>query len=601
MQCRFLCLFLFLLAFPIWAQITVDPNDDFYEYAQAWEIRGLVKTLPPVRPYSLNSVKHILQQVIKRGTEKDRELAVEYWNEISGKPMGVKFEAKGKGKLTRTNRADDEVESDLDKLIWGRFALAGDAFVFPDFVSIGYDLGVLARTEKNEGPFLPYYTNSAYDAIQDAASLGPLHGYIDMNASAAIGTHEFFAQGGVNRTGYGPFLRKGLAVNDTGYHMGNVSYSIVKDRFSFAQQYSAIGATKSYDGSGLKPEKFIAFHALEYKFTPKFSASYYESIVYGKRFDLSYFLPVPFMVAQGLGGNADNTQLGLLFKYRPFSNLQWATDLFVDDFDVNALVKGSLNSKNRFALQTGLMYAPENSFCRKVSFVYTAVAPYTYSHWDYDGDDDVASISPDMYNYQNYTNNGIPIGTAYAPNSDSIEFSLDFKPSRNLRIGIASSLMRHANVNESLSDDEVIRYLAAEDRQYSTDGSLFTHSMFENRNDSDGEHVESAWDSLNFLNQETKMYVVQAKLNVDWTIARTNFGSFTLNFGNVFQYTHNKGVENQLFAGGQLTTKRDGSYVYQGKTYASPSGVVSAAKDVWKSNLYDELADYVYIGFTYKF
>ena len=290
-----------LLVLPAFAQISVDPNDDFYEYAQAWEIRGLVKTLPPVRPYSLNSIKNILQQVIKRGNRKDVALAIEYWNEISGKPMGVKFEAKGKGKLTRTNKvdaSDDDAESDLDKLIWGRFALAGDAFVFPDFVSIGYDLGVLARTEKNEGPFLPYYTNSAYDAIQDAASLGPLNGYIDMNASAAIGTHEFFAQGGVNRSGYGPFLRKGLAINDTGYHMGNVSYSIVKDTFSFVQQYSAIGATKSYDGSGLKPEKFMAFHALEYKFTPKFSASYYESIVYGKRFDLSYFLPVPFLVAQ---------------------------------------------------------------------------------------------------------------------------------------------------------------------------------------------------------------------------------------------------------------------------------------------------------------
>lgn len=591
---RFLCFCIFLLAVvPAFAQITVDPNDDFYEYAQAWEIRGLVKTLPPVRPYSLNSIKNILQQVIKRGTEKDRELAVEYWNEISGKPMGVKFEAKGKGKLSRTNNADDEVETGFDKLLWGRFALAGDAFIFPDFVSIGYDLGVLARTEKNERPFLPYYTNSAYDAIQDAASLGPLYGYIDMNASAAIGTHEFFAQAGVNRTGYGPFLRKGLAVNDTGYHMGNVSYSIVKDKFSFVQQYSAIGATRSYDGSGLAPEKFIAFHALEYKFTPKFSASYYESIVYGKRFDLSYALPVPFMVAQGLGGNADNTQLGLLFKYRPFSNLMWATDLFVDDFDVNALVKGSLDSKNRFALQTGLVYAPENSFCRKVSFVYTAVAPYTYSHWEYDGSGS-AKISPGIYNYQNYTNNGIPIGTAYAPNSDSIEFSVDFKPSRNLRLGVSSSLMRHANIAESFSDDEAMRYLSASPWTYSTDGSLYTHSMFGNENDTDGEHVESAWSSLNFLNQETKMYVVQAKFDADWTVAKTNFGSFTLNFSNVFQYTHNKGVDNQLYPGRGLP----GLEKLSATTKAE---IASAAKDTWKSRLFDELANYVYIGFTYKF
>ncbi len=583
-----ICILCFLCSVPAFSQVSVDPNDDFYEYAQAWEIRGLVKTLPPVRPYSMNSIKNILQQVIKRGNEKDKELAIEYWNEINRKPMNIEAEAKGKVKLSRINNSDDEVESDWDKLIWGRFALAGDGYIFPDFVSIGYDLGVLARTKEDELPFLPYYTNSVYDAIQDPATLGPLYGYIDMNASASIGTHELFVQAGVNRSGYGPFLRKGLALNDSAYHSGNISFSIVKDKFSFVQQYSAIGATKSYDGSGLAPEKFIAFHALEYKFTPKFSASYYESIVYGNRFDLSYALPVPFMAAQGLGGNSDNTQLGLLFKYKPFNNLMWATDLFVDDFDVNALVKGSLDSKNRFALQTGLIYAPESSFCRKVSFVYTAVSPYTYSHWEYDGSD-ADRILPGLYNYQNYTNNGIPMGTAYAPNSDSIEFSIDFKPSSRLRVGLTSSLMRHANVSESLTDDEAMEYLTSDYGCYSTDGSLFTHSMF-----SGGDHVDTAWSALNFLNQDTKMYVVQAKIDLDYTVAKTAFGSFTINFGNTFQYTHNKGVDSQLYPGSLPRSYRNASG-------AVKSQIVSTAKDAWRSSLYDELANYVYIGFTYRF
>ncbi len=580
---------LFLRVIPASAQISVNPNDDFYEYAQTWEIRGLVKSLPPVRPYSLSSIKNILQQVIKRGNKKDVELAVAYWNEISGKPMRIEFEAYGKGKLGRISKDNgSDVEQDTDKLLWGRFALAGDGYIFPDLLSVGYDLGVLARTKEDERPFLPYYSNSAYNAIQDPATLGPLHGYIDMNAAASLGTSEFFAQLGLNRTGYGPFHKRGLALNETAYHSGNISYNIVKDKFSFVQQYSAIGATRSYDGTGLKPEKFLAFHALEYRFTPKFSASYYESIVYGKRFDLSYFLPVPFMAAQGLGGNADNTQLGLLFKYKPFPNLLWATDLFVDDFDVNALVKGSLDSKNRFALQTGLIYAPENSFCRKVSLVYTAVAPYTYSHWDYDGSK-ADIIGPDMYNYQNYTNNGIPIGTAYAPNSDSIEFSLDFKPNQNLRIGVGSSLMRHANIAESLDTDEAVEYLASESGTYATDGSLFEHSMF-----SGGDHVESAWDALNFLNQENKMYVVQAKFDVDWTIARTAFGSFTLNLGNVFQYTHNKGVDSQLYPGTGIKSLRNAPLEVKRKA-------VEAAQENWKKGFRDELSDYIFIGFTYKF
>ena len=140
--------------------------------------------------------------------------------------------------------------------------------------------------------------------------------------------------------------------------------------------------------------------------------------------------------------------------------------------------------------------------------------------------------------------------------------------------------MRHANIAESLSSEEASEYLKSDSGTYATDGSIFEHSMF-----SGGDHVESAWSALNFLNQEHKMYVVQAKLDADWTIARTAFGSFTLNLGNVFQYTHNKGVDAQLYPG--TGSKTPNSPVYYRKK--------------WERGFRDELADYVFIGFTYKF
>jgi hypothetical protein len=111
---------------------------------------------------------------------------------------------------------------------------------------------------------------------------------------------------------------------------------------------------------------------------------------------------------------------------------------------------------------------------------------------------------------------------------------------------------------------------------------------------SGGDHVESAWDALNFLNQENKMYVVQAKFDVDWTIARTAFGSFTLNLGNVFQYTHNKGVDSQLYPGTGIESLRNASLEVKRKA-------VEAAQENWKNGFRDELSDYIFIGFTYKF
>ena len=206
--------------------------------------------------------------------------------------------------------------------------------------------------------------------------------------------------------------------------------------------------------------------------------------------------------------------------------------------------------------------------------------------------DDSAYIGPDMYNYQNYTNNGIPIGTAYAPNSDSIELSLDFKPTSRLRIGVGSSLMRHANVCESLSDEEAITFLSSEARTYATDGGILTHSMFSNPDDESGEHVESAWKSLNFLNQEHKMYVVQAKVDLDYTLLKNNFGSLTLNFCNVLQFTQNKGVDNQLYPGASISKNASAE---------AKKKAVSTAQEAWKKTLSNELSDYIFIGFTYKF
>ncbi len=583
----------------VWAQISIEPDDEFYEYVESWEIRGLVKNIPPIRPYGLNSIKNILQNVIKRGNAKDADIAIEYWQKITGKPWNLELETKAD--LTLKKREGHDL--DFDKLFTVSPAINGDAYLYKELISIGYDFGITARTRENESPFLPNYTNSAYDARQDPASLGPLSGYIDINSAVAVGNDEIFMQAGLNRSGFGPFGDQALALNQTSYHSANLAFTVLKGNLFYAQQYSALGATDNFDGTGLKPEKFIAFHTIGYHFTPKFSIAYYETMVYGNRFDFSYFLPVPYMAAQGIGGNSDNLQMGLIFKWKPVKGFLWATDLFVDDFDVDKLVKLNLNGKNRFGLQTGFTYAPENSFCRLISFDYTAISPYTYSHWEYvNGSNTDANH---LYNFQNYTNNGVHIGSTYEPNSDVFALKVSFKPLKNLHIGLGTSFMRHGNVCENDSDSEAIRYLLSPSRCYATDGSLRTNSMFyRDLLCTSGEHVNTAWNSLNFLNQETKMYVVKANLNVDYTAFQQKFGSLTLNFGYTFEYIRNKGVDSHIYPGGKVTEdpSNPGNYLIDGRSGSySRRDTVEYFHDQWKKNLHNEVNNYITIGFTYRF
>ena len=585
---------------PLFSQMSIDPNDVFYEYVEEWEIRGLLRNVPPIRPYPINNIKEILQNVIKRGNEHDVEIAIAYWQQLSGRQWRIVGEASATGKVSR-----DDDGRNFEKQIVVSPYFAGDGYLYKDWLSYSCKMGLNVRTEEDMELFLPRYVNSPFDARQDPAKMGPAKGFVDVNGGASLGNTTFFMQAGLNRTGYGPFFGEGLALNESSYHSANLSFTVLKKNWSYVQQYSAIGATRGFDGSGLAPEKFVAFHALEYKIGSRFSLGYYESIVYGNRFDLSYFLPAPYMAAQGIGGNDDNLQMGVVTKYRPFDNFLWQTEFFVDDLDVNKIFKFDFDGKNRFALKTGVFYAPDNSFCSKIKFNYTCIMPYTYTHWEYDPDKTgSADIKANYYNYQNYTNNNVHIGTPFEPNSDAISFSVDFQPTKELHLSIGTNFSRHANIVESLSDDEAFEYLCADYGVYATDGSERTHSMFDG-----GRHVDTAWEELNFLNQKTKMYVFQGSIFANYTLPKLKMGTLSFNLGYVFEYIHNKGVDENIYDGGRVRyDAATGQYIYTGGasdavvgTHISKHELVERFKAAWKDNLYDEVNNYFSVGVKYVF
>ena len=61
-------LLLTFFSFPIFSQVSIDPNDEFYALAQGWELKGLTDSaLPLLRPYPLTVIKKILNAVIVNG------------------------------------------------------------------------------------------------------------------------------------------------------------------------------------------------------------------------------------------------------------------------------------------------------------------------------------------------------------------------------------------------------------------------------------------------------------------------------------------------------------------------------------------------------
>ena len=598
----------------VFAQVSVDPNDRFYAEAQVWEVRGLIDRLPQIRPYPLNLVKEILEKVALAGLNEDGtrndlhkddvDLALYEYERIFAKPFHV--QGTGGARLgVSTDRTNGGTST--SKFLEGKGGIVGDVAFHP-LVSFSYNIGEYGNigSWKNVAP---QYTNFPYDSIQDPASVGPLDIYFDANSNISAGTSRLYATAGMSRAGFGPFLGEGLCLNETGYHSANMFINATGNFLSFTTLFSAIGATTNVNSSdNLASNKYFALHSLRFAPAKWLAISFYESVVFGGRTEFLYLVPAPFMVVQGLGGNHDNLQMGLLFEYDIVKNLRLNLDAFIDDLDAEKLAKLKLDGKNRFGVQAGFLYTPPASVCKAFSMSYTAIMPYTYSHWECVSDES-GEIKGSTFNYQNYTNNGINIGSSLQPDSDRIGFSARFQPKKNLKLTLSSGFVRHQNVVEALDNEEAGRYMISKSGTYRTDGSVYTHSQFSDADSINAEHVESAWGHQLFMAGSHTMYTCQAGVSAEYEIPSAKKWRITLKFGYTFEYVHNKGVDSELYPGSAegYTVNRDSSgkpksYTYEGKTCSSLSelanstevqGKVKEAYDNWVKNLYDQVNNYI--------
>lgn len=592
------------------SQAAVDINDSFYKEAQNWELRGLTSPLPLLRPYPLSVIKRVLNDVIENGNESESELAKSEYERIFSKPYG--FFAKGSANIKHSSADEDENSSAKD--LSGEIGAGGDISLH-NLVSLGYKFGIYGET-KEFSSYSPLYQNILEDSIYDAVDVGPFSAYLDWNTNISFGTESVYGTAGLSRVGFGPFYGEGLALNDTGYHSANFIFNATMKNWSYASVYEIIGATRNIpdiDTDWLSDGKYLSFHALRWNAFKKFNLTYYENVVFGPNSNISFFLPAPYAALQNIGGAGANMQMGLLIEYKPFKGFNWATDFFADDIELNDVLKLNFDTKLRFGFQSGIIYSPENSFVDKISFNYTAVMPYVYAHWEYDSDDSGA-FSGYTWNYQNYTNAGINIGSTLDPNSDKVSLSARFKPAKKLTLDLTAGFTRHANSAEDFSDDEAAEYMLAESGTYSTNGTYSMSQMFSDSSSTHGKHVDSAWEKLGFMTSDHKMYVLQAGLNVEYELSRTKYGTLSFKLGYVFEYIKNAGVNRDIYKGGTIDWSREYdsdsdtySYTLNGNSSteeevrAAAKEAAKAAKEEWISNLYDCTNHYLSLGFKYSY
>lgn len=579
----FIVLILSVLASIMFAQVSMNPDDPFYKDAKTWEVKGLTGWLPQIRPYSISTVKKILSDVKAKGSEDDVKLAEYYEQKYFSKGWNIGF-ALG-NRLIASNDGDK-----MQDYPYANPSFYGDLSLLK-YVGFGYDLGIVSDLKsKNYNDFLAFGETNPFDTYNDPFTFASITNNLDINANLTVGTENIYGMFGLNRIAFGPFLNDSVLLNGGQFHTGNFSFVYEGEKWGYTQIYSVLSRSTKNDilgGNEFAPEKYMGFHSI--RFTPNkyISFSYFEASVYTDRFDPSYFLPIPYMIIQGMYAACDNTISGIVIDVKPVDNFQASTSFVIDDIDTDGFAKLDFNSRLRFACIIGMTYIPKVSFIDDINFNYTLVTPYTYSHNDPQTKSTFDKVK--CYNQDNFTTRLTSLGTKLPPNSDRFYYSMTFRPVERLKVDCALAFARHANIAESFRDEEAQSFidlnnaiesdndLKNQGYSFSTDGSIWTSTFrFEG---TEFEDYDYSHNRCNFLVQDHKMYILQCAVNAEYEFPPFKWGKLSVDAGYMFEFIANKGVDEHIYT----------------KNSTDPA----SAKELWVANFRNVINNYFSITVKY--
>ncbi len=178
-------------------------------------------------------------------------------------------------------------------------------------------------------------------------------------------------------------------------------------KLNYQNLFTEMIADRSYDANGspvdeVYQKKYMALHHLSYNVTPTFNVGVFENTIMGGRkgdldslgryipgserrgFELEYLNPFIFYRAvEQHVGSADNTVLGLDFKWNIKNTLQLYGQLMLDEFKLSEVRARNGWWANKQAFQLGAKYVDVAGIrTLDVQGEFNYIRPFTYQHED---------------------------------------------------------------------------------------------------------------------------------------------------------------------------------------------------------------------------
>jgi hypothetical protein len=542
MKVKFFIILFLLFSIVLGAQTVHDPNSEIYKDIDIWIVRGYAKDFPPmVRPYPVNLIIKILEQVIDNGDENAVESAQKYIDTLS---PGTRALNPGIKSYVQGN--DEDYDIVVSPFVEGLFHIPKLLTVSYNFTLHG-DTGEYANNRFTGERFVIPGAYSPYPDFQnDQADIGPFQILQNWTSLIALGNSDLYFQGGLSRSSYGPFYDNGAVVGPQAPRAGHFSFVFWEPLYSFEILFQTIVATDYYQTDWF-PAKYNIVHTLNFRPIQNLEFGIVQSLTYGERIDLLYFIPFSFLFgSQTVNGFNDNAFIGLHLRWRPVNTFLINSQVYIDDFSFNGLLDGKPNFKA--AGEIGFSLAPASGILSKLDLDYTAVMPYTYTHWPvpsslryngHDNDDQTnkprGKKGPAIANYYDYTHRGRNIGPDLEPNSDRVSLRSNWKIIRNVDINLSAYLIRHANA----SADKPLLAPGYHDGSIFDTGS--TDPWYNDEEEQPSTTTIHNYYDMEFLTQSVIETKLGGTIGLTWSIP-TSFGTFKLMGGYGVQYGWNRGL-----------------------------------------------------------
>lgn len=572
-----------------------DPNDEIYSDIDRWLNLGLIDRLPPIRPYPTQYLLSILDQVMTSDNEKEAETAegyIEYYTST-----GIDFELK-----SNNFSSIDETQT-----ISG---IGADInFNYNEYLTGGADINAYFLNDVDDDVIDPI-TSMGISVAEDNMGFSAFGTYWNIYQSldfnAAFGTDTLWLQTGIMNTSFGPLFDDSVVMSPDAEQSAHFSATWIAEKFTFSYLFLPIVATDS-EGNDATDDKYLHIHSIDFKLTDWWDFQFYESAIYGgEGIKPIFFLPFSeFFYAASVGETWDvNSLMGVSSRFQMPKNVSLTGTVYVDDLYAKDVITLDLDTKYKLAAQTEIDWTLENSFLNNITFSYTAIMPYMYTHTtEADEDNEYFDLFGTDYNirsyalytdinYENYTNNGLSMGPyGMEPNSDKFGLTFVFDAPHDYKINLSTFLQRHGNSSDDddrdYDEDEIDwdyfyeNYTADDaDDDYSwatadgtgTDNDLNNfYSVFDtdadgvidDAIDADGSIYDTgySWNdgylynsTTNFLSQDILEYLWVTKLSVTSPTFELWNGEVNFNAGYTYVYIINQDlVEGDDFYGNYLS------------------------------------------------